>query len=98
MRRLAIDWPLLGRVTPRSPRETLESMDQSRTILLASLAILTLQLSLISKASAQAELSLSQGTSFVLVSDKGPAIRIQRLARLLSPAPLEISAAHSTPA
>ena len=47
-------------------------MDQSRTILLASLAILTLQLSLISKASAQAELSLSQGTSFVLVSDNGP--------------------------
>jgi hypothetical protein len=47
-------------------------MAQSRTILLASLAIIALQLAFISKASAQAVLSLSQGTSFVSVTDNGP--------------------------
>ena len=46
-------------------------MAQNRTILLASLGLLTLQLALLSKASAQAELSLSQGTSSVLTIDNG---------------------------
>jgi len=47
-------------------------MAQSRTILLVSLAIVALQFALVSKASAQAELSLSQGTSSILVTDNGP--------------------------
>ena len=46
-------------------------MAQSRTILLASLGIIALQVAFISKASAQAELSLSSGTSFVLIMDNG---------------------------
>jgi hypothetical protein len=46
-------------------------MAQSRTILLASLAIITLELALLSKASAQAVLSLSQGMSVVSVIDNG---------------------------
>jgi hypothetical protein len=47
-------------------------MAQTQTILLASLAIIALQLGFISRASAQAELSLSQGTFSVLVPDNGP--------------------------
>ena len=46
-------------------------MAQSRTILLASLAVIALQLALVSRASAQAELSLAQGTSSVLINDNG---------------------------
>jgi hypothetical protein len=44
-------------------------MAQSRTIFLASLGIIALQVGLISEASAQAELSLSSGTSSVLITD-----------------------------
>jgi len=46
-------------------------MAQSRTILLALLAVVALQLALVSRASAQAELSLAQGTSSVLINDNG---------------------------
>ena len=68
MKRLAIIRP----VTPKSPKGSPKSMAQNRTILLASLAVLILQLALLSKASAQAELSLSQGLFSVLVTDNGP--------------------------
>jgi len=53
-------------------RTTAHSMPQNRTVFLASLAIIALQLGLISKAGAQAELSLSQGAFSVLVTDNGP--------------------------
>jgi len=47
-------------------------MAESRTILLASLALITLPIALVSEADAAAELSLSQGASSVLVTDNGP--------------------------
>src|SRR5438270_369784 len=67
MKRLAI----IKAVHLKSPRGSPKSMAQNRTMLLASLAVLTLQLALPSRANAQVELSLSQGISSVLIIDNG---------------------------